>query len=127
MTARPRNRIAFVIEPNEGLQEPYCFLPEKYFIIRIPTLKLAFWELGGTRPDLVFLSVSFKLVEQVRFLESLKNLARPNFVPLILVIDWSHRLNYLPGLSWGGRIAAVDCHASGKELLALLQRVEKAG
>lgn len=123
MAAARKDLITFIIEPNKRLIKPYSYLPDSYNVIRLQTIELALWELGGTKPDLVFLSASFSALKTVKFLEAFKNFCQSELMPLIMVIDFSHRLNFVPGTSWGNKIAVLDSLASPKELFSTLSRV----
>ncbi len=112
-----------IIEPNRQLVMPYGHLPNSYIVNRFPTVELALVELTNTDPDIVFLSASFSPSKSVRFLEALKNFSKTKLIPLLIVVDLSHRLNFVPGTSWGGKIAVLDSFASKRELYSTLDRV----
>ena len=115
--------ITIIIEPNSKLPSPYCHLPKNYNVVRFKTIKLALWELVELKPHLVFLSASFSSSTLVRFLEAFKGFTPSQLIPVIMIVDLSHRLNFIPGTSWGGKMAVLDSQASKKELYSALDRV----
>jgi hypothetical protein len=121
-----RSLTTFVIEPNGKLNFPYGHLPSNYKVVQLATIELALWELANLKPNLVFLSASFPSSKLVKFLEAFKNFCRFELIPLVIIVDLSHRLNFIPGISWGGKIAVLDSFASKRELLSTISRVLKS-
>ena len=112
-----------IIEPNKKLTLPYSYLPHSYKVTYITSIELGLAKLNRVNPNLVFLSASFSASKSLKFLESLKNSFKLKLIPLIIIVDLSHRLNFVPGTSWGGKIAVLDSFACKKELLSTLNRV----
>lgn len=115
-----------IVEPNKKLVLPYDHLPDSYKVTRTASIELALSKLSDVNPDLVFLSATFSISKSVKFLEALKNFSQFNLTPLIIVVDFSHPLNFVPGTSWGGKIAVLDSLVSQKELLSTMSRVLKS-
>ena len=122
MPAQPGLSI-LIIEPNKKLVMPYGHLLHSFVIFRVPTIELALQKLSPSHPGLVFLSASFSASKSIKFLEAFKNFSQPSLIPLIIIVDLSHRLNFVPGTSWAGKIAVLDSFVSKKELLSTLHRV----
>ncbi len=114
-----------IIEPNKKLILPYKYLPRSSKITRVSTIEQALRELAEINPKIVFLSASFSASKSLKFLEAFKNSSRNNLIPIIIVVDLSHRVNFVPGISWGGKIAVIDSFASKRELNSTLDRVLK--
>lgn len=125
MSART-NLAVLIVEPNKKLVLPYGYLSGSYRLTRTDSIELALSKLSDVNPDLVFLSATFSISKSVKFLEALKNFSQFNLIPLIIVIDFSHPLNFVPGTSWGGKIAVLDSFVSQKELLSTMSRVLKS-
>ena len=115
-----------IIEPNKKLIIPYNHLPRSYDIFRVSTIDQALLKLAKVNPGIVFLSASFSALKSVSFLESLKNFSEDSLIPVIIVVDLSNRINFVPGTTWGGKIAVIDSCASKRELTSTLDRVLKA-
>lgn len=115
-----------IVEPNHSLVEPYCHLPRSYQTFRAASIEQALAKLIDHSPDLVFLSASFAPSKSLLFLEALKNGCLCSLIPLIMVVDLSHRISFLPGTSWGGKFAIIDSSVSQEELYSTLKRVLKA-
>jgi len=121
-SAQPKLKI-LIVEPNKNLIVPYSYLPGSFKFVRVYSTQLGLRELTKITPDMVFLSGSFSASKTVRFLEALKNSSRSDLIPLIIVVDLSHRLNFVPGTSWGGKIAIIDSFISKKEFRSTISRV----
>lgn len=114
-----------IVEPNNHLQAPYTLLLSPHSIIRVSSVELALSKLNTYQPSLVFLSASFSAPKSLKFIAALKNLCHKSLIPLIITIDLSNRLNFVPGISWGGKIAIIDSKISKKEFDSTLNRVLK--
>ena len=121
MPAQP----VLIVEPNRKLILLYKYLSHSRKITRVSTVEQALRKLAETNPSIVFLSASFSASKSVRFLGSLKNFSSASLIPIIIVVDLSHRVNFVPGTSWGGKIAVIDSFASKRELASTLDRVLK--
>lgn len=114
-----------IVEPNKKLVTPFSYLPDSYKIARLLTVEQALQKLVEVNPSMVFLSASFSTSKSLKLLEALKNFFKDNLVALIILVDLSHRVNFVPGTSWGGKIAVIDSFASKRELRSTLDRVLK--
>jgi len=125
MSART-NLAILIVEPNKKLALPYEYLAGSYKLTRTDSIELALSKLSDVNPDLVFLSATFSISKSIKFLEALKNFSQFNLIPLIIVVDFSHPLSFVPGTSWGGKIAVLDSFVSQKELFSTMSRVLKS-
>lgn len=112
-----------IIEPNKNLTKPYSYLSKGWFVTRLTTNNLTSNSLKKINPDMVFLSASLPPLKSLKFLETLKDFDDSKLTPLIIVVDLSHRLNFVPGTSWGGRIGVLDSFSSKKEFFATITRI----
>ena len=97
-----------IIEPNETLTHPYVFLPSGFILHRVPYLDEAEEKIKEEIPSLILISASFPPSSTVEFLEFVKNKFAKKITSVIFIVDLSHRINFIPGTSWGGKIAVVD-------------------
>lgn len=121
MTALPKFNI-IVIEPNTKLLFPYHFLYTQD-IIRFSSIKPAMDAYLKNVPNLIFCSASFSPEQHLQFLEFLKNTTNHDFIPLILVVDLTNRINFIPGITWGNNIGVIDTRISKYELDLTIKRV----
>lgn len=118
-----QNEKIIIIEPNNRMGQPYSFLPPYYTITRLSTIENASKAFDYSSPHVAFLSASFSPSKTLRFLEMLKNASTSRLIPLVIVVDLGNRINFVPGTSWGRRIAVVDCFIPKSLFLATLKRV----
>ena len=114
-----------IVEPNKKLITPYNYLTSLYSISRVSTIDQALLKLTKINPGIIFLSASFSASKSVRFLESLNNFSEGSLIPVVIVVDLSNRINFVPGTTWGGKIAVIDSCASKRELTSTLDRILK--
>jgi len=114
-----------IIEPNCKLNLPYDYIPDSYNIVRAPSIEYAVRKLTENNPSIVFMSASFSVAKSIRLLEALKIFSCNSLIPIIIVVDLSNRINFVPGTTWGGKIAVIDSHISQKELYSTMGRVFK--
>jgi len=112
-----------IIEPNQKLQTPYSFLSKPYVVERFSSPELGLKHMAVHQPDLVLLSTSHSTTKILSFLESLKSASARKLIPLILVIDLSHKLSTIPGTTWGGKLGIVTSISSENELNSTIRRV----
>lgn len=118
-----KSLVVFILELNENLTVPYKYLPSDSSIFRTSSIKKSLKHLVQTTPDIVFLSASYEAEESIEFLEALKNASFNQLIPLVVVVDLSHPINFIPGTTWGGRLAVIDSQANPKELYEILERI----
>lgn len=118
-----KSLVVFILELNENLSIPYKYLPSDTSVFRTTSIKKALKHLAQITPDVVFLSASYEAEECIGFLEALKNASFNQLIPLIVVVDLSHPINFIPGTTWGGRLAVIDSQANPKELYEILERI----
>lgn len=114
---------AFIVEPNLNMELPYKQLPNKWQLSKVNTIEKALVYLINSSPDVVFISASFSITKTIRLLESLKNLSSQQLIPIILVVDLSNKISYIPGTSWGGRVGIIHSLSSKQEINSTLNRV----
>ncbi len=119
--------ITYIVEPNPQLAIPYMYLPPKYSITSFLSVNKAIRAISHQVPDLLLLSTSYQLSLSIRILEKLKDACFDRIIPLILVIDWMHRLPHVPGTSWGNNIGLLHSLSSEQEVLATLDRIMPNG
>jgi PleD family two-component response regulator len=112
-----------IIEPNARLVTPYSELPSAYSILRVSATEQALDILATITPSLVFLSTSYSMTKILEILEQLKSLSTKKIIPVVFVVDWSHKLSTLPGTTWGNQIGLLHSLSSKQELLATLKRI----
>lgn len=112
-----------IIEPKSQLLSPYSLFPPHWSIQRSSTIEIAFRDLQRCNPDLVFLSTSFSLTKIIRLLDTIKNLSSIKLIPIIFVVDFSHRISHFPGTTWGGKIGIIHTLSSKAEINSTLARV----
>src|SRR3989338_2579401 len=107
---------ALIIEPNNKLLSPYSFLSKSYVVYRCSSPESGLKYMSTHVPDIVFLSASISTTKILSFLESLKNESIHKLIPLVLVIDLSHKLSTIPGTTWGGKLGVITNISSENEL-----------
>ena len=112
-----------IVEPNTQLLHPYMLFPAQWKTLRENTVESALATVRSFEPDLVCISTSFALTKSVRLLEALKNLSVHKLIPVVFVIDFSHRVSHIPGTTWGGKIGIIHSLSSKKELDSTISRV----
>lgn len=118
---------ALVIEPNTQLQVPYKYLDTNYSVHRVSSLRQAHHLLRSIPFDLVLISASLQPLHSLRILEILKEQAKDQLPPVVFVIDFTNRINCLPGTTWLGKIAVVDNFANEDQFVGALDRVLSLG
>lgn len=113
-----------IIEPQKALDSPYSYLPSSYNIHRVTSPESGLKYMSTETPDIVFLSTSISTPRILTFLESLKSASYNKLIPLILVIDLSHKLSTVPGTTWGGKLGVVTSISSENELNSTICRVQ---
>jgi hypothetical protein len=117
-------QVALIIEPNPSLATPYMHLPSKFEPVCVPTLEQGIVKLSYIRsPALIFISTSFSASKVVHFLETVKNYSTTRLIPLIFVVDLSHKISSLLGTTWGGKLGIAHTLTSAKELDSILERI----
>lgn len=110
-----------IVEPDETVRQPYCFIPSFYQISRVTTIELALKKLATVSAcpyEEIWLSASFSLSKQLLLLERLKELAdQSKLCKLMMVVSWSQQ-NWLPQTTWGGKISITHGLAQEAEVLA---------
>lgn len=114
-----------IAEPNKHLSIPYCYVPSGFRICRTDSIKSALKELSHRVPDIAFISSSFPTHSALILLEAIKNCCLESLIPLIIVIDISNKVNFVPGVNWGGKIAIIDSLCTKKQFDVIFERVLK--
>ena len=86
-----KNKI-LIVEPNRHLVTPYNKFPAYWSIQRSDTIETALKDLRVHNPELIFLSTSFSLTKSIRLLDAIKNFSYSKLIPIIFVVDFSHRI-----------------------------------
>jgi hypothetical protein len=112
-----------IIEPNISLNIPYKYLSNLWAINWYPCPEMALAKFKKEKPDLVFFSASFTPEESVWFLDQLKDFFKEKIIPLVITVDFSNPVNFVPGTFWGEKIAVLDSLTSAKEFRLVLDRL----
>lgn len=115
-----------IIEPNDALNIPYSYFLSKFEYDRCTSIEKGLQYMAHKYPDILFLSASFSLSKSLKALESLKQKSNLTLIPLILVVDFSNRLNTIPGTTWGDKIGVITSLSSSQEVNSTLHRVMTA-
>lgn len=114
-----------IVEPNNDLILPYRYLDQSYALNRFTSLKQAEIELSKLYPDIVFLSASYPPHKLIQFLEVLKRKSVSRLAPLIMVVDLSNQLNFIPGTTWAGKIGILNSISTETEFVVVIDRIYK--
>ncbi|MBP9815771.1 hypothetical protein KBD09_00845 [Candidatus Woesebacteria bacterium] len=117
-----KNKI-LIVEPNRHLITPYNKFPAYWSIQRSDTIETALKDLRVHNPELIFLSTSFSLTKSIRLLDAIKNFSYSKLIPIIFVVDFSHRISHFPGTSWGGKAGIIHSLSSKDEINSTISRV----
>ncbi|HJZ24156.1 MAG TPA: hypothetical protein VJ201_06900 [Candidatus Babeliales bacterium] len=111
-----------VMEPNDDLDTPYRFL-DNVTLTRVSTIERGLKYLTQQYPDMVFISASFSVQRILSFLDTLKNASRSRLIPIVMVVDLSHKISNIPGTTWGGKIGILTSLVSRSEYNSTIHRV----
>lgn len=114
---------ALIIEPNDSIITPYSYLDDIYSYERCVSIERGLRIMAERYPDIVFLSASYTISKSLKVLESLKQKSTISLIPIILVVDLSHKISHIPGTTWGEKIGIVSTISTKKELNSTLDRV----
>ena len=123
ITTQPSNIL--IIEPNSGLDTPYKFISGSA-PVRVANVERGLKHLSlqsQTIPDIVFISASFSIQKIITFLDALKNVSRTKLIPLIIVVDFNHKISNIPGTTWGDKIGILTSIVSKSEYNSTIHRV----
>jgi len=114
---------ALIIEPNDKLIVPYTYLDDSYSIIRKSSAREGLTALFTNRVDIVFISASFPPNKTLSILETIKNKSKTKLIPVVVVVDFTNRLNFIPGTTWGGKIGVLDSFANEAQFVVVTDRI----
>ena len=112
-----------IVEPNTSVTKPYIFFPHKSIIHRVPSIELATKLIIQELPDLVCISASYSSRKTISFLEALHHELLESIVPVLFVVDTSHRLNFVPGLEWGSKLRVATSESNKDEVQTILDNI----
>lgn len=119
-----KKRFLLVVEPDLSCDLPYVHLKQEYQMIRSATIETALFQLTQVIvPDLVLISTSLPVSDQLHLLEAVRNLCTNGIIPLIFVVNVKQRLNQVIGTSWGGAMGVLTTESSEREVQAVLNRI----
>jgi len=110
------------MEPNDDLDTPYKFI-DNVTLTRVSTIERGLKYLTQQYPDMVFISASFSVQRILSFLDTLKNASRSRLIPIVMVVDLSHKISNIPGTTWGGKIGILTSLVSRSEYNSTIHRV----
>ncbi len=116
------NHKALIVDPNSYLQI-YQMIPSVWQIEMANTIEAAHLILQKYSPDIVFISSSYSLNKSVAMLETIRNLSAKQLIPVIFVLNFTNKINHIPGTTWGGKIGILHTLSSYCELESTLHRV----
>lgn len=119
------DRTALVIEANSKLFRPYEYLAPIYEEHRTASFVEAKSFLECIVPDLILISASFAPEQIIEFLSEVKKQSSKYIIPIIFVVDLSHRLNFIPGIFWDEMLAVLDSSVSQDVFVLTMSRVMK--
>lgn len=115
------NHVA-IVETDRTLVSPYKLFMAAKKLSRYSDLQTALKELSD-KPDLVLLSTSLPIQDQVRVLERVKQLSTDHLIPVMFVINFLTPISVVPGTDWGRKIGVIHALSSTDEIYATLCRV----
>jgi response regulator RpfG family c-di-GMP phosphodiesterase len=121
----PAAPLLLIIEPNTRLTTPYNELPSAYSIMRVSATQQAAELLKTMTPDVVLLSTSYSMTKILEVLDQIKLLSTSGIIPVVFVVDWSHKMSCLPGTTWAGKVGILHTLSNPAEVEATLTRVRK--
>lgn len=112
-----------IVEPSPHMVSPYGHLASGAQITRVTSTTLAKRQLKNASFNLICISASFKPDQIVNLLETVEQRAQAKLTPIVFVVNLSNRLNFIPGVSWAGRIGVIDSYSSRQEVIDTTSRV----
>lgn len=99
---------ALIVEPNAAILEPYSYLPVSLHPLRVENPTDALDVLSTRTPVLCVLSASYPIEQTIVILDALRQSSRTFLIPLVIVVDLSVPVSYIPGTTWGDKVAVID-------------------
>lgn len=112
-----------IVEPNTKISHPYSYLPTSDVVERVSSLEAGLRSMATNIPELVFVSASIATSKLMGLLDALKQASRSGLIPLIFVVDHSHKLSTIPGTTWGGKLGITTTIVSSEEFNSTIRRV----
>jgi hypothetical protein len=114
-----------IVDPKITLGKPYDLLPTSATTLHVTSTTRAAQYLHDQLPDLVMVSASFSPAQMTEFIEHLKNAAVHHrfLTPLIVVVDLTNRINFVPGTHWAKKFGVLCTLSSAGEVNAVLRQV----
>ena len=120
------NHFALIIEPNDSLLVPYAHVHKNFITERQSSIQSALAILAQKHPDIVFISASYSISKIIDILDAVKNKSIETLIPVVFVVDLSHKISHIPGTSWGNKLAILSSISSVSEYNSTLDRVFSA-
>jgi len=115
--------LAIIVEPNASLQSPYGFMQSGFMLDRHISIQSALQSIAQNQPELVSISASFSTQQYLPILTAVKNKSQQHLIPLIFVIDLSHKISAIPGTTWGNKLGILTTLSDVNEYNSTLDRV----
>lgn len=115
--------LAIIVEPNASVQSPYTFMQSGFTLERHISIQSGLHSIAQNNPALVSISASFSPQQYLPLLTAVKNKSQQHLIPLIFVIDLSHKISSIPGTTWGNKLGILTNLSNINEYNSTLDRV----
>ncbi len=115
--------LAVIVEPNISLETPYSHMKSAFTLDRHISVPSALQSIAQNEPAIVCVSASFSPQLCLHLLTAVKNKSQHHLIPLLIVVDLSHKISTIPGTTWGNKLGILTSLSNVNEYNSTLDRV----